>query len=83
MYVVQVFPVYLGYVEITPYPDCVFVITWSQPDISLIKNTFDSEEAEELKSTAEIIWEKLTLPSGSKLYIGSRAGFILKIQCIL
>jgi hypothetical protein len=27
MYVVQVFPVYLGYVEITPYPDCVFVIT--------------------------------------------------------
>jgi hypothetical protein len=36
-----------------------------------IKNTFDSEEAEELKSTAEIIWAKLTLPSGSKLYIGS------------
>ena len=36
-----------------------------------IKNTFDSEEAEELKSTAEIIWGKLTLPSGSKLYIGS------------
>jgi hypothetical protein len=27
LYVVQVFPVYLGYVEITPYPDCVFVIT--------------------------------------------------------
>jgi hypothetical protein len=39
-----------------------------------IKNTFDSEEAEELKSTAEIIWAKLTLPSGSKLYIGS--GFV-------
>jgi hypothetical protein len=36
-----------------------------------IKNTFDSEEAEELKSTAEIIWAKLTLLSGSKLYIGS------------
>ena len=33
-----------------------------------IKNTFDSEEAEELKSTAEIIWAKVTLPSGSKLY---------------
>jgi hypothetical protein len=26
-----------------------------------IKNTFDSEEAEELKSTAEIIWAKLTV----------------------
>jgi hypothetical protein len=40
----------------------------------LVRNrssTFDSEEAEELKSTAEIIWGKLTLPSGSKLYIGS------------
>jgi hypothetical protein len=29
-----------------------------------IKNTFDSEEAEQLKGTAEIIWAKLTLPSG-------------------
>jgi hypothetical protein len=36
-----------------------------------IKNTFDSEEAEQLKGTAEIIWAKLTLPSGSKLYISS------------
>ena len=33
-----------------------------------IKNTFDNEEAEELKSTAETIWAKVTLPSGSKLY---------------
>lgn len=36
-----------------------------------IKNTYVSEEAEELKCNAEIVWAKMTLPSGNKLYVGS------------
>ena len=35
------------------------------------KNTYLSEEADELKSKADTIWAKLTLPSGNKLYIES------------
>jgi hypothetical protein len=39
-----------------------------------IRNTYISEEADELKSKADTIWAKFTLPSGNKLY--------KEVQCV-